>query len=492
MLKGSGPWGLILRAASYVRTRSAGATVGSPAGLGSLTAQFTRMSVAAVIVEGLVMATWATLKLESSAKRHAGSGAARNVADFVEPAIRKLGLVSSLSLEEAPALREATRALASRRDIVAIKVWGMDGTLLHATNGQATGRHYGENSSLALAASGGISVEFDMLDAEESRLERAIGVPMLEIYAPLRNAAGQVIGVIEFYEDAKELADDLFRLKVQAWLVSGFLCGTMILLLIRVVDRGSDTIDRQRAALTERVRELTSLLQQNGELRKHVERVSRQAAEQNEAFLRRVGADLHDGPAQLLGFALLRLDALAPSTGGGRRIRPRPELGIVRGALADAMRDLRNICSGLVMPEVEELTPAEALEYVITSHEGRTGTTVARQLADLLSDVPALLKISLCRFVQEGLSNASRHAAGKGQRVSSWVREGTLFVEVADEGLGLETSVKQDDHVGLGLIGMKSRIESLGGFLRIESIPGGGTRVTAALPITVRLEEEAS
>jgi signal transduction histidine kinase len=105
-------------------------------------------------------------------------------------------------------------------------------------------------------------------------------------------------------------------------------------------------------------------------------------------------------------------------------------------------------------------------------------------VADLPIHVPHFVKISLCRFIQEGLNNAFRHAAGKGQRVSAHLQGDLIVVEVADEGPGMSVQNEESDRVRLGLIGLWDRIESLGGSLQVKSRPGAGTRLIAHMPMS--------
>ncbi|MGZ6316156.1 MAG: ATP-binding protein, partial [Anaerolineales bacterium] len=85
------------------------------------------------------------------------------------------------------------------------------------------------------------------------------------------------------------------------------------------------------------------------------------------------------------------------------------------------------------------------------------------------------------RLVQEALNNAFKHAGGEGQRVSAWGSEKCLCIEVSDRGPGFEAHqvTEVDEH--LGLVGMRERVESLGGTFEIESKAGQGTKVRAAL-----------
>jgi signal transduction histidine kinase len=94
------------------------------------------------------------------------------------------------------------------------------------------------------------------------------------------------------------------------------------------------------------------------------------------------------------------------------------------------------------------------------------------------------IKICVYRFIQEGLNNAFRHAGGIGQSVRCRCDSGSLLVSVRDRGAGGPHSAEERE-VGLGLTGLRERVESLGGVLDIRpaaigmtitmkiSLPGG-------------------
>src|SRR5205809_555232 len=97
------------------------------------------------------------------------------------------------------------------------------------------------------------------------------------------------------------------------------------LLLGGIVRRGGQTIAAQQAELRDKVAQLTALLAQNEALSSRVRTTSARTTALNERFLQRISAELHDGPAQDLAFALLRLDSIAapsdesPPAGEARR-----------------------------------------------------------------------------------------------------------------------------------------------------------------------------
>ena len=248
--------------------------------------------------------------------------------------------------------------------------------------------------------------------------------------------------------------------------------------LYSIVAKGSKTIEMQRASLADRIALLSDLLQQNEDLRQRVQRASRRSAEGAELHLRRLGADLHDGPAQLLALALLKLDQLLDGTQAHPADRE-----MVRGVLNDAMSEIRDISGGLALPEIEKLSLTEALTLIVAEHERRTSTSVACALSYESIELSHPTKLCLCRFVQEGLRNAFRHAGGVGQRVSAAWTDKLIVIEVSDLGPGFEPTLHRGKRPALGLAGLRNRLESLGGHLTVNSKPGEGTKLTAYLSI---------
>ena len=87
------------------------------------------------------------------------------------------------------------------------------------------------------------------------------------------------------------------------------------------------------------------------------------------------------------------------------------------------------------------------------------------------------IESNLYFVVAEALTNMSKHASAQSGTVTIWAEEHVLHVEVRDDGVG------GADVEGGGLRGIADRVAALGGRLRVESPPGGGTRLTAELPL---------
>jgi signal transduction histidine kinase len=247
------------------------------------------------------------------------------------------------------------------------------------------------------------------------------------------------------------------------------------------------TIGRQDVELTHQVARLTELLAQNNELHQRVQRAASNATALNERFLRRISADLHDGPTQELGVALLRLDRVMSQNEVCRLNNPsfncNEQLPIIQTSLQQALQEMRAIAAGFGLPQLERLSLAELLRRVVRSHEQRTGTKVALRYDNIPEQTDLPIKITIYRLIQEALNNAHRHAGGVGQQVYFRNEASNMLIEVSDQGPGFDVNKPIDWTEHLGLSGMRERVESLGGLFEIDTEAGRGTRVIARLPL---------
>jgi signal transduction histidine kinase len=105
-------------------------------------------------------------------------------------------------------------------------------------------------------------------------------------------------------------------------------------------------------------------------------------------------------------------------------------------------------------------------------------------VADELDPVTVL---ALYRIVQEAVTNAATHGGVSEAAVTLRSEDGVIIAEIRDEGCGFELpgpgTASDDGHVGVGLVGMRERAEAVGGRLTVETSPGKGTTVRAAVPM---------
>jgi hypothetical protein len=290
-----------------------------------------------------------------------------------------------------------------------------------------------------------------------------------------------VFAVAELYYSASSILRLQTRAQREVWLLVGGAGVAVITILYFFVAHASRTITRQRADLARNLGRSRNLSEQVTALHRESERLRLEATLSNERLLAQVGSDLHDGPLQLLTLVILRLSKRADEAqnpGTRSVLRKTAELA------AEAHEEIRNISSGLVLPELEELSLSEVLELAISRHEGATGTRVRRKVGT--GDVPAAMAAKICayRVIQEALNNAFWHGDGAEPAVVATVAGQACRIEVSNmtrAGRASKGAPPKARH--LGIKSMRFRVHSLGGTLRVARRPGARMTVAASIPL---------
>ena len=318
--------------------------------LGSLTLlqQFALTGGGVMIVSMLVIGQWVTSAISARVIENTAAATALFMDSFIAPLAQELDTADVLSIGPIRAMEEMLAGSAFGQRVVSIKIWKPGGLVAYADDSELIGRRYPPSQSLTAAFEGRLGAEMNQLDDPESAAMKDTGLPLLEIYSPIRQAwSGRVIAVAEFYENASELGETLAVARRQSWAIVAGVAGLIGIALFGIVHRASTVIENQKRALQARIGEVQRISEDSRQLRVRAERASSKLTELNESFLRRISAELHDGPAQLVGLAALRLNSIAKTRRKEDRVR---ELQIMDSALGEAIRDIRNICNGLSLP----------------------------------------------------------------------------------------------------------------------------------------------
>lgn len=430
---------------------------------------------------------WVAKQIETGVIHRTGATTALYVDSFVAPNLQELGQSEQVMPEHIAELSKLLLNTAMGQQIVAFKVWDTKGKLLYSTDSSIMGKTYPMHEGLLRARIGFVNSEISFLDQEENAPLAEKYDKLLETYSPVwLSGTNKIIAVAEFYQLTDELDQEIGSLKTKSWFVVGLIILIMYLLLSIFVDRASDTISRQQNELGVKVAQLTQLLSQNRELHERVRRAAASVALLNESYLRRVGSELHDGPAQDLGISILKLDTVI-EWGENHPREPLDQamlvqLGDVETSMQSALKEIRSMAVGLSLPQLKELGLPATILLVVRNHERHSGTQVALDLGTIPQVIALPIKTTIYRLIQEALNNAFRHANGAGQQVHVGTEGDHLIVEISDRGPGFLTGIADKREGHLGLSGMRERVESLGGQFMIETELGQGTRIIARLP----------
>lgn len=428
------------------------------------------VSLFAMFLVGLTV----THLIADAAIHNSGAATALYVDSVVAPLLPDMQSETLLDEGSAQALDETLGQGALGRRLVSFKLWRRDGTVLYSNEKQLVGKTFPVNEKLRQAFDGALVARYEISSDPESVNERKLGKPLMEIYNPvLQPWSGQAVAVLEFYETAEGLDDSLAWARLWSWLAVAGVTAMFFLVLSILVFRASGTIEIQRRHLKARVRELSVLLRENQALQRRLRRASQRAATLNETYLRGIGADLHDGPAQHIAYASLRLDSEVLMNASTLPETRAKELAWIRSSLAEAMTEIRDICRGLVLPHIENASIGEIVKRVVEAHQDKTGTLVETSVEDDRPELTPAVRICIYRFIQEALNNAYRHGGGVEQTVSAVARAGQVRVSVSDQGAGFDpTEVRP---ASLGLLGLRERVDSLGGEFDVKTGEGGTT-----------------
>lgn len=376
----------------------------------SLARRYLLTNLVIVILGVFVVGAWVGHQIEQSVLSRTASVTALYLDSILTPHLQTLADDDRwLAAAESAALDRLISGTGLGQGVVVFKVWSLDGRVVYSSEQRLIGQEFPFEDSLARAIGGEVTAEMSDLSQPENIFEREWATRLVEVYAPIReDRGGRVIGVNEFYLLPDDLDAETRGAQLRTWAVIALTGALAHVVMAGVVKAGSDTIRRQQRELQQQVARLTDLLSQNAHLHERVRLAAGRTTALNERALRRISADLHDGPGQALGLALLRLDGLRCSTADHTS-----DFAVVGAALKDALADLRSIAAGLRLPDVGAMGLSSVAERAIADHEHLADSLVDRRIGPLPMAAPLEIKIALLRTLQESLSNATRHGGGR-------------------------------------------------------------------------------
>jgi two-component system, NarL family, sensor kinase len=339
-------------------------------------------------------------------------------------------------------------------DVVRITLWSRSGVILHSTATWLTGEHFPEHEwGDSVLVDGEVVANLEDRGLSVHDYERGLG-EFVEVNAPFVAASG----------------DDLI---LEAYFPARVVHAQQRDLLLSLLPAGLATlVALQLAQLPPAVR----LARRIQGLQATRRRLLRQAAAASDLERRRIARDLHDEVIQDLAGASYALESLEGRLDAGVRGELERSRGIVRSSV------------GTLRGMLTELYPADLDSLGLPGAVDRLAAPLRRRGIDVRVVVPDDVPLApmsatlLYRVAREALTNALKYAEPRLVTVTVVAHGHTVVLEVADDGVGFDTSAPTpEEHLGLRLI--RDTVSEAGGHVTVHSAPGEGTRVTTTIPL---------
>ncbi len=198
---------------------------------------------------------------------------------------------------------------------------------------------------------------------------------------------------------------------------------------------------------------------------------------------RRIARNLHDSVGQHLVSVKMNLDTM--ETANPAKLAEL--LRDTRGAVTNAMSEIRTLSHLLHPPLLDEAGLIAAITPYIEEFSRRSGLPVSLEIPDEFPRLPERVELTLFRILQEALTNVHRHSESSNASIALNIDAESVCMTISDDGRGVPPEVldgfeQGGDGVGVGLAGMRERVNELKGKLRLASSENG-TVLSAVLPL---------
>jgi signal transduction histidine kinase len=200
---------------------------------------------------------------------------------------------------------------------------------------------------------------------------------------------------------------------------------------------------------------------------------------------KRVARELHDDLGQALGALALQAEAIErlidSDTEGAIS-----QLNLTRELITDTTDRMYELILALRPSTLDDLGLVAALQSHAERFLSGSGITFELNTADLTSRLEPEMETALYRIYQEALNNVRRHSGAKNVSITVTMKDGYLESEIQDDGHGFDPrrlDSSEDSPHGLGLLGIRERVNQWGGNVEIITKPGSGTLIRLRFPI---------
>ncbi len=201
---------------------------------------------------------------------------------------------------------------------------------------------------------------------------------------------------------------------------------------------------------------------------------------------KRMARELHDDTSQALTALLYAAEEAA---GLNDIAEVQRMLQNMRGLAQKTLDGVHKLIFDLRPSMLDHLGLVPALRWFAQSRLEACNIRLEVEEGNLPRRLPPAVETALFRVVQEAVTNIAKHALARNVRIALGITAGVASVTVEDDGVGfdlVELTLSPDSGRGLGLLGMRERVQLLGGELNIDTAPGQGTRMDVFVPMEMR------
>ena len=203
----------------------------------------------------------------------------------------------------------------------------------------------------------------------------------------------------------------------------------------------------------------------------------------------RIARELHDETSQLLTAFSLNLATLQ------KHLSPQADslelIHHLQQIYLQITQSIRQIVHDLRPAQLDHLGLVPALKHLVDDSKHDLGLEVTFEVHGERRRLDNLIEMVLYRVVQEALTNVSRHA----HTDRAWLRleyqPERVYLQIRDAGIGFEPLQRPGDGHGWGIVGMRERVEAVGGTFYLQTAPGKGTFIEIAIPLHRQSETDS-
>ncbi|MBM4760881.1 sensor histidine kinase [Bacillus sp. B15-48] len=197
---------------------------------------------------------------------------------------------------------------------------------------------------------------------------------------------------------------------------------------------------------------------------------------------KRLSREIHDGPAQMLANVMMRSDLIEKIHKERSGEEAMTEIRNLKVMVRSALYEVRRIIYDLRPMALDDLGLVPTLrKYLQTIEDYHKTTKIIFSNIGMDNRLPAKYEVALFRLIQESVQNAFKHAEANVIEVKLQITDTMVYVDVKDDGKGFDDTIRKKE--SFGLIGMRERVDLLGGEIFIDTSIGNGTLVKIQVPL---------